>query len=257
MVSRSRSPSRSAISALIAPDSSCSRWLSKRQPPWFSNHRVSPVVLEQHDRADARVVGKEHAQAGHHHIEVAVAAEVYRLHVRGARHFGEGLLGEAAGARLPHPGDAIGGGVGGDDVGQAVAIEVDDRQVGDHGPIGGSESVAHGVRPQEVDAGPRATAAVAWIAAVMDCAVMDKDVLEDAPVAAGATTSFRFSSARRNCTTKASMAAARAATITPAPTRLAIRRTYGATRLTVVTAMGGVSFCASVPVVRSADDGAC
>lgn len=105
--------------------------------------------------------------------------------------------------------------------------------------------------------GPRATAAVAWIALVMDCAVMDKDVLEDAPVAAGATTSFRFSSARRNCTTKANMAATRAATITPAPTRLVIRRTYGATRLTVVTAMGGVSFCASGLVVRSADDGAC
>ena len=110
--------------------------------------------------------------------------------------------------------------------------------------------------------GPRATAAVAWIAAVMDCVVMDcvvtdGDVLEGAPVAAGATTSFRFSSARRNCTTKASMAATRAATITPAPTRLVIRRTYGATRLTVVTAMGGVSFCASVLVLRSADDGAC
>ncbi len=104
--------------------------------------------------------------------------------------------------------------------------------------------------------GPRATAAVAWM---MEVTEVEALVAAPSVSAPGAATSPTARSARRICTTNASMAATRAATITPAPHFVSSVRpsTMGATRLTLVTVMGGVSFCASVLVLRSADEGAC
>ena len=108
------------------------------------------------------VVGKEHAQAGHGEVEVAVAVEIDGMDVCGAWYLGEAALGESSGRRLPQPGDAVGGGVGCDDVDQPVGVEIDDRHVGDHRPVAGADAIADRLGPQEVDsASPRRTAAAA------------------------------------------------------------------------------------------------
>ena len=178
-MSRSRSPSTSAISALIGP-----RQLLQQ----VALEAPAAGVLEP--ARLALVVAEER----HREVEVAVAVEIAGPHVGDARracrattcgvkrcrpsfssrttapiralfgnstprlatarsrspspsrstactcagpaHVGNRALGEAAGGRLAQPRDAVRGGVGGDDVGKAVAIEVGDGDVGNHRPMG-------------------------------------------------------------------------------------------------------------------------
>ena len=102
--------------------------------------RLSPVVLEDDHRADLRVVGEEHAEAGDGDVEVAVAIEVHGARrAPGPATSASGLFGEPPRGRLPEPRDPIGGRVGDEDVGQPVAVEIGDRDVGDERPIVGAD----------------------------------------------------------------------------------------------------------------------
>ena len=109
------------------------------------------VVLEHHDRADAQVARKELAEARDEQVEVAVAVEVGGLHVRGgADVLGDGRLGPRPGRELAYPGDPVADRVAGQDVGQAVAVEVGDGDVRDLGPLGVAARLADGPRREEV-----------------------------------------------------------------------------------------------------------
>ena len=192
-MSRSRSPSTSAISALMAPDSVCSTWLSKRQPPGVLHPaRLALVVAELRDRqvevavpveiagahvrhprhlidqharregltavvlehdhgADLRVVREQHAHAGNGDVQIAVAIEIHRLHVRRPGDLGQHLFGERPGRGLPDPRDAVGGAVGDDDVGEAVAVQIRRGDVRHQRAIVRADGGPHGEWRQEVD----------------------------------------------------------------------------------------------------------
>ncbi len=93
---------------------------------------LAAVVLQHDDGADAGVVGMQEAEGGHQQIEIAVAIDVHRFDVRRGGHAGDRLLGEGAARRLPHPRDQVAEPVADEDVGQAVAVEIGDGDVGDH-----------------------------------------------------------------------------------------------------------------------------
>ena len=91
-----------------------------------------PVVLDDHDRADAQVAGEELSQARDQQVEVAVAVEIRRLHVgRRPDVLGDGMFDVGPRRELADPGDPVPDRVGGQDVGEAVGVEVDDGDVGD------------------------------------------------------------------------------------------------------------------------------
>jgi hypothetical protein len=92
---------------------------------------LAAVVLEDDDRADTVVVGKEEAERRDEQIEIAVLVEVHGLDVRRSGDAGNRLLGIGAARRLTDPADGTAQRVADDDVVQAVAIEISDGDVGD------------------------------------------------------------------------------------------------------------------------------
>ena len=95
--------------------------LVKRWLPSFSRTTTEPM---------RRSLGKSLAEARDQQVEVAVAVEVGRLHVgRRADVLGDGQFRPGPRRELADPGDPVADRVARQDVGEAVAVEVDDLHV--------------------------------------------------------------------------------------------------------------------------------
>ena len=113
------------------------------------------VVLEDHDRADAEVAREELSEARHEQVEVAVAVEVGRLDMGGrADLLGDWLFRPDAGRGLADPRDPVPDRVAGQDVGEAVVVEVDDGDVRDQGPLVVAARLADRLRSEGVRGRP-------------------------------------------------------------------------------------------------------
>ena len=107
-------------------------------------------VLEDDHRSDPLVAGEELAEVGDEQVEVAVAVVVDRLDMARRANVGDHLLRVHALRRLPEPGELPASRIADEHVGQAVRVEIDDRDVRDLRLLPGGRSIADRRRLPEV-----------------------------------------------------------------------------------------------------------
>jgi hypothetical protein len=92
---------------------------------------LAAIVLEDDDRADAIVVGKQKPQRRDEQVEVAVLVEINGLDMRWSSDAGDGLLGVGPTRGLTDPAHHAAQRVADEDVVQTVTIEIGNGDVGD------------------------------------------------------------------------------------------------------------------------------